>query len=385
MHFLRIFTIFMVLLTTLFLTYCTSPTKTNKKTTQTVLIENIDFSEEVDRNDNGYFSSTKLNFTIRVTSGEIEAHILMGLYRESDDELVSGGILEYITITESNRSYYFEISDFPRDTYWIALLVMDPEDEENVYVTETPETKPALGDLNLESSGQDVGFYARFNNYTFSDIDLTVEGMNYNLPRDGTLIIEFDDNPGSVTLDGTTFGKTGDTQRQIGMALYWNNIEFNTVGLDSLVRDLTIGPEFFFLFMQNNSGYGWSPIEVNVGQSTDNYFYEEIRIPADGGWYRTGYFRKFADTRVDAHYEDYPAWEPIVWSAVEFEAYFADEYPNSSYIAALSYPASAKVSTNDILLKARPIGGNFISVDEEGHTSKVRGSKSVPLPNTSAR
>ena len=176
MHLFRSLTLLLIPLTILFFTYCTSPTKSKKKV-QEVIIDNIEISDEVDNNENGYSSSVRVNFSVRVTTGELEVHIAMGLYREDDNELVGGGLLEWVDITESRNNFYFDISNFPQDTYWIALIAFDPEDEENIYATVTPEDEFELGNLDLELLSQDAGgFYVRFNNYTFAEIDLTVEG-----------------------------------------------------------------------------------------------------------------------------------------------------------------------------------------------------------------
>jgi hypothetical protein len=167
--------------------------------------------------------------------------------------------------------------------------------------------------------------------------------------------------------------------------LYWEDVVRSTIDLDSLVLDLTINSDFFFLYMYNGSGYDWSPIDVNVGQASEDYFRENIRIPADYQWYSTGYYRKFYNTRVDAYYEDYPEWSPIVWENVEFNPFWPDKYSNSSFTAALSYPSSAKINSKDVLLKALPIGGTREISWDIGKVSKLNGSHGIDIPNTGAR
>jgi hypothetical protein len=389
MHFFRTFVSLSIVIIALFLTYCTSPTKSKKKVEQSVAIDNIWISDEVDNNENGYYSSMRLNFDVRVTTGEIVAHIAVGIYRESDNALVGYDALYEQTISDTWESYYFDISDeigdFPADRYWIALLVLDTQNEENVYATATPSTDPELGNLNMEQATQDFSFYLRLNNYTFTEIEFNMEDQDYILPVSGTVKIEFSGNPGSIIFNATTYGKTSDTNAQIGLDLYWEDVVFSTAGLDSLVRDLTIHPDFFFLYMYNSSGSPWSPIDVNVGQSDADYFREYIRIPADASWYGTGYYRKFYNTRVDAYYQDYPSSDPIIWSTVEFTAYWPDLYSNSSFIAALSYPPTAKINTDDILLKALPIGGTNKIVRDDIQISKLNRTRGISVPNTGAR
>jgi len=156
--------------------------------------------------------------------------------------------------------------------------------------------------------------------------------------------------------------------------------------MDSLVWNLTIHSDWFFLYMYNNSGYDWSPIDVNVGKDANYYFRENILIPSgQDQWFSTGYYQKFADTRVDAYYRDYPSSAPITWSTVEFTPYWPDEYSNSSFMAALSYPATAKINTNDILSKALPIGGTGEVMNVASKLSKMSRTHGVAVPNTGAR
>jgi hypothetical protein len=380
---------FLLLSTALLLVYCSSPTKSKKKVTQAVQIDNVSYSNEEDNNENGYYSSLRLHFDIRVTTGDITAHIAMGVYRESDNALLGADVIEAVYLTDSWESYYFDINEdigyFPQDTYWIGLLVVDAQDQEKVYLTYTGETNSELANLYLEQLSEDTGFYMRFNNYCFTQIDLTVEGSAYSLPVGGSIKIDFSGgNPGSVGWEGMTYGKTGDTQQQIGRILYWDYREDNTVGRDSLVWDLTIHSDWFFLFMLNNSGYNWSPIDINVG-IPDDYFREYIRILTGGGWTTTGYYKKNYPTEVDAYYEDYPSSSPIVWSSVEFAPAWPDKYSNSSYIATLSYPSTAKINTDDILLKAIPIGGTRELVRDLGSIAKRNASHGTAVPNTGAR
>jgi hypothetical protein len=388
MYFFRTLTSLTLVAAALFLTYCTSPTKSKKKTEQSVVFEDIWYSDEVDNNENGYYSSITLNFTVRLTSGTLQAHIVMGLFSETlgEDTPVGGGFWEMVTLTESSQDFNITISGYETDDYWMQLWVIDTEDEEQIYATRTPNTNSELGNFKLELPQQDSGFYIRFNNYTFTQIELNVEGSDYTLPIESTIKIELDGNPGSVGWEGLTYGKTGDTQQQIGNILTWDYREDNTVGLDSLVWDLTIHPDWFFLYMYNNSGYNWSPIDINVGKDASYYFKEYIRIPeGQDKWFTTGYYRQFSDTQVDAYYEDYPTWAPITWTNVEFEPFWPDKYANSSFIAALSYGSSAKISTEDILSKAVPIGGIKALLRSNSNISRMDGSSGIAVPNSGAR
>lgn len=355
MHYFRRFLLFSVLIIAFLFTFCTSPTKSsNNSKKQSVVIDNIEFVDGVDNNENGYFSSVTLRFRIRVTTGDLTVNVGMVLYNADSEDYVGGGILEDLELSSLGNFYTFNISDFPQDDYYIELYVYDPVDQEKLYLTVTPDNNSTLGDLSLEMTSDDVSFYVRLINTTFTDIDLWLDDDYYFLESGTALRTEYDYNPGTIGFYAETMGKTGDTEEQIGRVMVWDT-EFTTSGSDSFVTNLTIGDGWFFLFMRNNTAYEWRPIDVNVGMSEPYYRREDIRIPADGGLYRTGYFDKFSETVIYAFLNGDTYGSPYTFTGLDYYSYTEDTFPNRNFWALCEDPSNAKIGVDE-LAYARDIG-----------------------------
>lgn len=151
-----------------------------------------------------------------------------------------------------------------------------------------------------------------FNNTTFKDIDIEINGVDKVIPPDGS-VTYYGLTGSSVDYYATTSGETT-TGTQVGHLLIWDN----TIILDSpeIERDLVISSNYYFLFIENNSLHSFTPLEVGIRNVLSGFTVdrtEYIVIPNDGVEYNIGYYESYVATdfnwiEIRATWQDDPGW-----------------------------------------------------------------------------
>lgn len=152
-------------------------------------------------------------------------------------------------------------------------------------------------------------------NDVFTPIDVTVDNQTTTIPVGGTA--SFTGTAGStITGQATTSGTTsqGDV---LGETIGWslNNYYFPNGG-GTTVIPIDLGPDFFFLYIQNNSTVAVKSLAVNYGTTAERD--ENISIPADGYTYSIGYFESYTNSNVRVTMTDNST---ATWSSLTLNSY----------------------------------------------------------------
>ncbi len=153
------------------------------------------------------------------------------------------------------------------------------------------------GHITVEPATTDLVFV----NNTYTEMVIEVLGVVRTIAS-GEQTTYRDLEGASVSYNAETSG-TSSSGDQIGTRLYWTfdvSLEGGTV-----TRELSVGTDYFFLFVTNSGTRGLSPLYVNDGG--DQIWEEQIYLPADGTNYRIGYYLAWDGTEVRAIWEDQPS------------------------------------------------------------------------------
>ncbi|GEM_PF-2472510 len=135
-----------------------------------------------------------------------------------------------------------------------------------------------------------------FINNAFTDMAINFNGATKIAIPGGNAV--FSGTPGT-SASGTAETSGISTQgTQVGVKLQWDlSKQFPTSG--NANHNLSVGSDYFFLYMKNSGSSDLSPIHVNYGlqsATTDN-----IVIPNNGDTYRLGYYKAWSNTNVRAY------------------------------------------------------------------------------------
>jgi hypothetical protein len=163
--------------------------------------------------------------------------------------------------------------------------------------------------LEMASEDQTNPFPVTFNNTVFTDIDITIVGYGTQTASPGgSTTFTFPSNPGSFSYSAVTSGKTN-TGTTIGDVLTWDYTK-DVTGMSSASYDLVVSSNYFFIYVQNTSITDLHDFYVNYGTAYQTF--DDILLPNDGVTYRTGYYRAFNDTEVQAWWTNDAAW--VYWN-----------------------------------------------------------------------
>jgi hypothetical protein len=152
-----------------------------------------------------------------------------------------------------------------------------------------------------------------YQNNTFTDIFLTVNGTNITIPA-GTSV-EVSGVPGyQATADAYTHGTYGET-------LSWHYDDYFPSGSGGQLDAFNVSTDYFYLMMANDDPFSLSGLYVNYGNAAETY--ESIAIPADRVIYGIGYYAARASTRVSVNFS--------------VGGYYTSSYLNIPYVLNASY------------------------------------------------
>jgi len=161
----------------------------------------------------------------------------------------------------------------------------------------------------------------QFNNPTWTEIDITVNGVTKTIPIDGSVMfLNFDNSSMSYYAEtsGLTAGNT-----QVGLLIYWDN----TVDLIEYSSwNLIITSEFVF-FNVTNYGYDdLNPFYVNYGTTEQSF--DDIIIENDQVKKSTGYYYAYYGMEVRAYlYLNQSSW--VSW--IENSHFYLIDESNIAY------------------------------------------------------
>lgn len=139
-----------------------------------------------------------------------------------------------------------------------------------------------------------------YQNDTYTDIHLVVNGSNYTIPAGGTVSFTGsygDQLQGTATTSGTT--TTADI---IGLQMHWViNDVFPASG--TTTEDMDVSADYFFLKITNNGPEAVEDVIVNYGTTAQRTDY--ITIPNDGYTYGIGYYSAYTNSNVKAESNAY--------------------------------------------------------------------------------
>jgi len=144
-------------------------------------------------------------------------------------------------------------------------------------------------------------FEVTFNNQSFTEIELSVDGQGTNtIDAGASLTLTYSVNPGSLVCSAETSGETASGD-QVGEKIIWDFTE-EVTGKFSQTFNLVVDSDWFFIYIQNNGPHDLGPLYVNPNTSYQTR--DDIYIPANGIEYQIGYYRAFTDTEVRAYWYD---------------------------------------------------------------------------------
>ena len=275
----------------------------NSATDIAVTIFDAWFGDEVDNDGDGYVSQATLWVDVD-EYGYNGTEVFLALYDKlssaSDYELIglSDPFVINGTASEDLRgltlsgyatgSYDFRVETYFNGNYYVEDMV----DAGNT---------SALASVNMEPTAQDQQnpLTITFNNTAFTDISITISGLGTKLaPIGGSAVFTFTSNPGTFVYHAETSGKTSGGA-QVGLKMLWDYTK-NVSGQTSVIYNLQISADYFFIYMQNSGTGTLSPIYVNYGKTDQTVDY--VLIPNDNVKYRIGYYRAYSDTQVRAYF-----------------------------------------------------------------------------------
>jgi len=155
-----------------------------------------------------------------------------------------------------------------------------------------------IGQDNYISIGQ-------FYNPTWTDIDITVNGVTKTIPVDGSVMFLNFDNP-LMSYYAETSGKTAGGS-QVGLLIYWDNTKDLT---EFSSWTLIIDYEFVFFNVTNYGPDYLNPFYVNYGTTEQSY--DDIIIENDQVKKSTGYYFAYDFMEVRAYlYSNQISW--VYW------------------------------------------------------------------------
>ncbi len=161
-----------------------------------------------------------------------------------------------------------------------------------------------------------------FKNSLFTDFQVTVrtkissgsydDGVTKEMKAGDEVVFDVPANS-TISYYAETYGRS-ESGNKIGETMGWSyEIDIQE---DDLVRPLALGPDYFFLFIQNYGG-DLQDLYVNYGMG-DKERYDEILIKGDGLKYKTGYYPAVSKGKIRMSFADMPS-EYVEW--VEGEQY----------------------------------------------------------------
>ena len=206
-----------------------------------------------------------------------------------------------------------------------------------------------------------------FNNTTFKDIDIEINGVEKVIPPDGS-VTYYGLTGYSVDYYATTSGTTT-TGTQVGHLLIWDN----TIILDSpeIERDLVISSDYYFLFIENSGLHSFTPLSVGIrnvlsGFTADRTEY--IVIPNDGVEYSIGYYESYIATdlnwiEIRAIWQDDPDWYSYWTQGSQFTLPWTENQSVTVYASAKkSYAESGSRDAAGSNLKGTGPGGKSMNL-----------------------
>jgi hypothetical protein len=156
------------------------------------------------------------------------------------------------------------------------------------------------------STSTGTGATITFNNATFTEINITFNGLTKIIAVGGTATFSGSPN-GSAGGQATTYGKTSGGS-QIGELIGWTlSYNFPSAGGNSNIN-LNVTSTYFFLKMRNSGTQSLNPVYVNYGLTSQTI--DNVTIPNDGITYKLGYYKAFSNGNVRAYRgSSYTYWD----------------------------------------------------------------------------
>lgn len=190
-----------------------------------------------------------------------------------------------------------ESEEIAEGCYDFMIQIFDIDDTEKVLAQINAENTSNIAGICFEDVTQDQIVQFEVSNPLYTTIDVTVNSsQTKSVEPGGSTIFEFNGNPGVIDVYGETMGKT-DTGSQIGLLMFWDF----SVDLSGMVYDgweLSLGSEYFFLYITNNGSVNLTPLYVNYDRAEETV--DNILLRNDNVKYSTGYYRAFSNTVIAA-------------------------------------------------------------------------------------
>ena len=269
----------------------------------------VSLTDAVDQNGNGYASTMKFSFDIDISSGSEDVFVVISVrehdasnnstyttYFTSTSFTINGDASEdakYITLGDPN------IAELSHNGYDILIQVYKADDETDVIAEASMSKFSEMGNVLMETAAEDSPVRVQFNNKVFTDISITINSTETRVipPQDSVTFNFTNGNPGTITVNADTYGKTSQGQ-QLGEKVTWTaNVDMS--GKDFMKINLNLADAMYFMYMKNTGTQGnidWNPIYINYGSNVEKS--ENIIIPADGNTYRVGYYNYLSGSSV---------------------------------------------------------------------------------------
>jgi hypothetical protein len=269
----------------------------------------VSLTDAVDQNGNGYASTMKFSFDIDISSGSEDVFVVISVrehdasnnstyttYFTSTSFTINGDASEdakYITLGDPN------IAELSHNGYDILIQVYKADDETDVIAEASMSKFSEMGNVLMETAAEDSPVRVQFNNKVFTDISITINSTETRVipPQDSVTFNFTNGNPGTITVNAETYGKTSQGQ-QLGEKVTWTaNVDMS--GKDFMKINLNLADAMYFMYMKNTGSQGnidWNPIYINYGSDVEKS--ENIIIYADGNTYRVGYYNYLSGSSV---------------------------------------------------------------------------------------
>lgn len=270
---MKCFYTLLLILPLLLLVQCNSKSTIKPEESSVLSIRDAWFSDSVDNDGDGYFSSAHFNFDIDVNRGSVEVFIKLGvrvtspsdtatyyLYFESVDFIVEGSTTDdaqYISIGDPN-------DELPQGRYDFLLQVFSSSDPSTVIAEASPATDNDLYRVSFESAAKDQAMYNTWLSYhdgTFEGIAITSGAPSRTGYVYGSLAVKFDRPANAVSCTIKKVKIHVDSSPSNIYLLVWSNNN---------------NKPYQHIYSPDNTYYlntGWNEITVNVDVASYDTFY----------------------------------------------------------------------------------------------------------------
>ncbi|KAA3611080.1 MAG: hypothetical protein D8M58_13985 [Calditrichaeota bacterium] len=268
----------------------------------TVDINDIWIDSSTDMDQDGYHSTVDIGFNlssnrnatlvamvgIRSTGGQDPTFYL---YKTTESFTHEGTAPFTISLGDEGQEISTGCYDF-------ILQIFLASDLEGSRAAISSEENSVLASICFEEHANDESLIIALENPLFTPMEITLTNYGTKTANPGETVsfIITAQNPGTVNITASTYGKTsvGDL---IGSMMGWD-FNLDVSGLSTVSRQLGLTQDYIFYYVNNSSATNLTPFWVNyesVEQTEDNIFF-----PNDSQTYSTGYYRAYGNTKIAA-------------------------------------------------------------------------------------